>query len=28
MKITIGSEQVEIEFLEEGSYIVNIRINQ
>jgi hypothetical protein len=28
MKVTIGSEQVEIEFDEEGSYIVNVRINQ
>lgn len=28
MKVTIGSEQVEIEFNEEGSYIVNVRINQ
>jgi hypothetical protein len=28
MKVTIGSEQVEIEFLEEGNYIVNVRINQ
>ncbi|HLG38120.1 MAG TPA: hypothetical protein VI461_00580 [Chitinophagaceae bacterium] len=28
MKVTIGSEQVEIEFLEEGTYIINVRINQ
>jgi hypothetical protein len=28
MKVTIGTEQVEIEFSEEGSYIVNVRINQ
>jgi hypothetical protein len=28
MKVTIGSEQVEIEFNEEASYNVNVRINQ
>jgi hypothetical protein len=28
MKVTIGSEQVEIEFNEEASYVVNIRINE
>ena len=28
MKVTIGTEQVEIEFYEEGSYIINIKINQ
>lgn len=28
MKLSIGGEQVEIEFLEEGNYTVNIRINQ
>jgi MORN repeat len=28
MKVTIGTEQIEIEFYEEGSYVINIRINQ
>lgn len=28
MKVTIGDEQIDIEFFEEGSYIVNIKINQ
>jgi hypothetical protein len=28
MKVTIGTEQIEIEFYEEGSYVINIKINQ
>ena len=28
MKVTIGTEQIEIEFYEEGSYVVSVRINQ
>lgn len=28
MKVTMGTEQLEIEFLEVGSYVINLRINQ
>jgi hypothetical protein len=28
LKLTIGSEEIDVEFLEPGSYVVNVRINQ